>query len=307
VNVSLLSEQRSDLIAITSQYDENDIYNFDETAHFFRLQPNATLASHALAGTKIDKNRLTIGVCTNATGTDKCRLVMIGKYERPRCFGKTFNSNSIVRYFWNKKAWMTIDLFSKWLLEFDKKFIRKVLLLVDNAAGHSISDETKSKLKWVQLHFLPPNTTSFLQPCDAGIIKCLKQHYKKLLVNHYLESIENESQIKEVDVKQAMVMINKAWKEVSESTIRNCWRHCKILGQKQDPIVDIAPNQLQISDSTVSRSTFDRLLKFCHPNSKLDSKFMMNAFLNHEEGVPTGEILREEDIIAIVIGPTNED
>ena len=33
----------------------------------------------------------------------------------------------------------------------------------------------------VRVHFLPPNTTAFLQPCDAGIINSFKANYKKKL------------------------------------------------------------------------------------------------------------------------------
>jgi len=48
----------------------------------------------------------------------------------------------------------------------------KVLLIIDNAPGHpqsnSIEDEN------VQVVFLPPNTTSLLQPLDQGVIRCVK-------------------------------------------------------------------------------------------------------------------------------------
>ena len=49
---------------------------------------------------------------------------------------------------------------------------RKILLLVDNAPMHII-DENVS-LTNVAVHFLPPNTTAHLQPCDAGIINSFK-------------------------------------------------------------------------------------------------------------------------------------
>jgi len=67
---------------------------------------------------------------------------------------------------------------------------RKVLLLVDNAGGHNISLELKHKLTNVELYFLPPNTTSVIQPCDQGIIQSFKVHYRKLLVEYLLEKVE---------------------------------------------------------------------------------------------------------------------
>jgi len=49
---------------------------------------------------------------------------------------------------------------------------RKILLLVDNAPTHAI--ENPDSLTNIKVHFLPPNTTAHLQPCDAGIINSFK-------------------------------------------------------------------------------------------------------------------------------------
>jgi hypothetical protein len=49
---------------------------------------------------------------------------------------------------------------------------RNILLLLDNAPTHSVSETID--LSNIKIHFLPPNTTAFLQPCDAGIINSFK-------------------------------------------------------------------------------------------------------------------------------------
>jgi len=49
---------------------------------------------------------------------------------------------------------------------------RKILLIVDNAPVHVINENLN--LTNVAVHFLPPNTTSHLQLCDAGIINSFK-------------------------------------------------------------------------------------------------------------------------------------
>ncbi|GFX32523.1 tigger transposable element-derived protein 1 [Trichonephila clavipes] len=72
------------------------------------------------------------------------------------------------------KAWMTIAIFTEW---FNNCFVPegeaymkgksldfKVLLIVDNAASHPQLEHPN-----VQLVFLPPNTTSLIQPLDEGI------------------------------------------------------------------------------------------------------------------------------------------
>ena len=76
---------------------------------------------------------------------------------------------------------MTGKLFIKWMRSFDAamaKAKRKVLLVVDNCTAHS----HVAGLKATELLFLPPNATAKLQPCDCGIIKNLKTHYRSLML-----------------------------------------------------------------------------------------------------------------------------
>ena len=123
---------------------------------------------------------------------------------------------------------MTSELFQDWLKDFDRQMRlarRKVILLVDNAASHNQGD---LQLRSVTLHFLPPNTTAHIQPMDAGIIKAFKAHYRKQLVQHYIERVEkNEEQ--SVNLREALHMVKTAWDRVQVSTIVNCDRHVNIL------------------------------------------------------------------------------
>lgn len=66
-----------DLKAVVCYYDLDDVYIFDETALFYRLPPNKTLASCSTSGSKESKERISIGLCVNATGTDKCKPIVI--------------------------------------------------------------------------------------------------------------------------------------------------------------------------------------------------------------------------------------
>ena len=72
----------------------------------------------------------------------------------------------LVQYESNHKAWMVSDIFSSWPVKLDKKFQRehrRVAMVVDNCPAHP---NIQATLKAVKLVFLPPNTTSKLQPCD---------------------------------------------------------------------------------------------------------------------------------------------
>ena len=173
--------------------------------------------------------RITVLCCANLTGTDKCKLLVIGKSLRPRCFKNINVDNLPVTYRANKKAWMTSQIF-EWLAAWDSYLTKvnlKILLLVDNCTAHS----HVSTLKNIQLEFLPPNTISLIQPMDQGIIKNLKTLYCKELVHMTLAYIEknilNPSSTaidvsSKISILQEESFVAKSWR-AKEATIINCF------------------------------------------------------------------------------------
>ncbi len=94
-------------------------------------------------GKKTQKDRLTLMVCSNATGTSKVPLCVIGKSKNPRCF-KNKNLNGLnVRYLSQRNAWMDRETFQIWLETIFYPHVlkvhgpdKKILLILDNAPGH---------------------------------------------------------------------------------------------------------------------------------------------------------------------------
>ena len=120
------------------------------------------------------KSRVTLYICTNADGSDKVPLAMIGHAENPRCF-KT--NGQKLAYFQQKKAWSDGSTFKLWIKLFQKHIKKttkeRVLLLLDNCGPHT--NKMIKKDKQVHVEFLPKNTTSAYQPMDAGVIAMLKK------------------------------------------------------------------------------------------------------------------------------------
>ncbi len=56
----------------------------------------------------------------------------------------------------------------------------------------------------VTLYFLPPNTTSHLEPCDAGIIKSIKSQYRRQLLNKVAHELDEYKEFKLPDAKKAL-------------------------------------------------------------------------------------------------------
>ena len=90
---------------------------------------------------------------------------------------KNFNLRPYkVNYDANKNAWMTAELFKKWLMEFDASLERDTLLILDIVSYHV---QPNIYLRHVKLIFLPLNCTLIAQPLGQGIIKSFKAKYRE--------------------------------------------------------------------------------------------------------------------------------
>src|SRR4051794_25031444 len=84
-------------------YADEDIYNADETGLFFKCLPDRTLNRKGRRCTngKLSKERVTLMLCSNSTGTDKLTPIVIGKSAQPRCFKNVKSSSLPVHYYSN--------------------------------------------------------------------------------------------------------------------------------------------------------------------------------------------------------------
>lgn len=204
-------------------YSEEDIFNADETGLFFKMLPHKTLAlkGEPCHGGKQSKLRITVLLCANMDGSEKLPVFVIGKSASPRCFkGKR---QLPVKYTANRKAWMTREIFAKWLCEWDEKLSkenRKVCLVLDNCTAH----HTAAVLQNIELLFLPPNCTARIQPLDQGVIMSLKAGYRKRVIDRLLFNMRMKRDT-DVDLYAAIEMLQAAWMSVTATTIANCFRH----------------------------------------------------------------------------------
>jgi hypothetical protein len=82
-------------------------------------------------------------------------------------------------------------------------------------------------LRNTRIFYLPPNMTSVVQPCDAGIIRTFKAYYKKGFNNLLLDGYINNPE--KINILDAFRLAVPAWVEdVLPAIIANCFCHCKI-------------------------------------------------------------------------------
>ena len=113
----------------------------DEAALFYKMLPSFTYflpSEKNPHGTKQQKDRVTVILCCNMTGTHKLPLAILGSSKKPNFFNGFRPS---IPYFSTPKAWANSALFQEWFSEIFVPFVRRkttdpVLLILDNCSSH---------------------------------------------------------------------------------------------------------------------------------------------------------------------------
>ena len=143
---------------------------------FYRYLPDRTHVFKTGNAKVVNCPRKDIVLATASMVEEKLPSLDIGKSANPRCF-KSIKKLPL-SYEFNKKAWMTATIFEAWAKKLNsrmRKRNRAVALVLDNCTA----DPNVVGLTNVKFIFLRPNTTAKTQPMDAGVICCLKSHYRK--------------------------------------------------------------------------------------------------------------------------------
>jgi hypothetical protein len=91
-------------------YTDEELYNCDETALYYKLLPNESSDLKTVpstTGMKTNKERATLLLCANKTGNHKLKSSCISKNQSPRCF-KHVNMNS------QPVIYKTSNIFASW-------------------------------------------------------------------------------------------------------------------------------------------------------------------------------------------------
>jgi len=231
-------EQRmAEIRDIVQQYETRDIYNADETALYWKMIPERTLATAPVQGSKKDKSRITIFPTVNADGSHRLDSWVLGKSAVPRCFGRSNNRIAAlpIVYRSNQKAWMTSAVFREYLRWFDRQMTnRNVLLLVDGFSAHLCGLQlvkAEGGLTNTRVEILPANCTAFFQPLDQGIIENFKCQYRHLWLDFMAEChLRSQDASTNVTLLHAVQWVTRALRMIKNDTISNCFRKATVFG-----------------------------------------------------------------------------
>ncbi|GFX17814.1 tigger transposable element-derived protein 1 [Trichonephila clavipes] len=216
-------------------YSADQVFNADETGLSWKKLPNRTYIAKdekTASGHKASKDRVTLLLCSNASGDRMLKPLLINKSRRPRALKGKDLKQLPVHWMANPKAWMTTAIFAEFFNNcfvpeveaYMKELDFKVLLIVDNAASHPQLEHPN-----VKLVFLPPNTTSLIQPLDQGIIATFKKYYIKTTYKFIFNKLENESLTvkdvwKQFSIFDCLIHVASASAQIRPRTLNACWK-----------------------------------------------------------------------------------
>lgn len=312
-------------IILNENYSPEQIYNIDETGLNYKLLPRKTFVTpqeSSAPGFKINKERITVALCSNASGSHKLPLFVIGKSVKPRAF-KNLNLSCLpVYYRAQKSAWMDTYLFKEWFVsEFVPKVKQhlaslklpiKALLLLDNAPTHpeeGLECEGESDIK---LLYMPPNVTSISQPMDQGVIECFKRRYRRKLLSEILGQLDSEGDtgliqaLKSINLKHVIYMAAEAFDDIPPSTFTKSWRKVwPDVEQIVDAVQQGNPNTqaLEPDDNLSMLSDLQRLRT---GSVDLDESDVAEWIVSNDDELGN-ELLNDDEIVQAVINKEGND
>ncbi|CAB4396105.1 unnamed protein product [Rhizophagus irregularis] len=153
-----------------------------------------------------------------------------------------------------------------------------------------------------KLVYLPPNTTSHLQPMDAGIIQSFKAKYKQEFCRHLIHQFDRgiDREKNKLNVKEAIDQIAESWNNVTEITIQNCWKKTGILPSNiNEDDMDNGTNDVD------QESDFEEEIEYLLNLPEIDD--ICDYLQEFDSSIPTEDILTDEQIINLVHSEENED
>jgi hypothetical protein len=170
---------------------------------------------------------------------------------------------------------MTCEIFQEFLVSLDRQMAsksRKILMFVDHCPAYP---KDVRNFKNVQVEFFHANTTSVLQPMDQGIMKALKQKFRRSFVLRLLQRLNSIKDSYKMSLLDAVSMLAMAWNLVGKDIIANRFRKAGFITNAEPAI------QNEDGDDKVSSDEWPKLQK------KLNIRSTFQKFVQADDALPS--------------------
>jgi len=155
----------------------------------------------------------------------------------------------------------------------------------------------------MQVHYLPPNTTSVLQPMDQGIIQALKTNYRKRLLAQRIGELrawkeaspDKPFALRPLSILEVMHLAAAAWDAVSSKTINLCWGKANIVPPAFVPRPTDVPNRP--ADWQELEESVQTFLQLTDGDSEADRGNCARRYVNIDSGIECTETMTKDDIL----------
>ena len=190
-------------------------------------------------------------------------------------------------------------MFEEYFKTFDDECREKnryIQVWVDNCAAHPKS--VNNILTNIELCYLPPNVTSVAQPCDQGIIKVVKGHFRNGLVKFKIKAAKNNSESEEISLLDSIKMLARIWNtKLSKQTISNCFKKAGFVHKDQNNN-DVGNNDVE--DTVDTENTEDDFECNNYFKDLNDGFSNLQYFLSFDDHLSTNNNLSDDNIIELV-------
>ncbi|KAJ5368085.1 uncharacterized protein N7496_007845 [Penicillium cataractarum] len=288
--------QRKELQALRTlagEFKEENVYNIDETGLLWRKAPFDTLPSGPNE-LKKDRAHICLMVCTNATGSDRIPLWVIGHKEMPGALRGVNLKAMDCQWRHNQQAWVDVQIMSEWLTMFYHHVgSRRVVLLLDDKPAHQAALETTPPPGNVHVQCFPEKSPNSYQPLRLGITQQLKTHYRKQWLGYMATSFDSGSSPMEmISLYHTLCWITRNWRhDVANATIYKAFRKSHLVEPRADYLTaPKPPDMTELYDKVIrynqSGTSTRRLEEWLNPAEE-DFAGTMDEALRQNPNVDT--------------------
>ena len=260
----------------------------------------------SLPGRRLPGDRITIMTCSNADGSLKLPLVVLGKSVKSTTI---LNLQHCLPVFYSHQTslWMDGDVLNEW---FDHEFTPRVteflklrslplkaILIVENVPSDAFQNRQTSEL---QIHLILHNLSLVIGPMNNESLQSVKLNYMYKLLRSIVSAQEDgecmADFLQKVNLRDFIYWVSSAWDEVRPSTIVKCW---KMLVKETEEILDVSDGVQEVNVSVIFE-TLRRINEYRNISGDEVAKWIAE---NHE----TSRITLDNNHIIEIVKDSNED
>ncbi|XP_006008358.1 tigger transposable element-derived protein 6 [Latimeria chalumnae] len=267
-------------------YSPSNIFNAGEAALLFRAVPGRT-------GKDWPRERVSVVLCCNVSGTEKRRLLVLGREELLRS-----GEVSPVQFRISEAGTLTPQVFAEWLAEWDRQLAkegRRVALILRFRSPQP----PRLRLPNISLYLLPDTKSCFSDPLDQGVTPTFRALYRRHFLNRVCRATGSGGlhAAAQVSLTEAVRMMEEAWREVGESAIAGSFRRAGFQSNCDTPITTV----LELTPPAGLTAEEFQCYASLEDSDHSDRPYQQVSGMEDSEGVT------EDDIQIVIIKEENEE